>query len=484
MIDDSDIDPHGIPDRRYGTTPATAPGPSGPQMLRAFTQIRRDPLQYLVDTSAQFGPVVQFPIPRPPSYLVSDAAAARRVLTTHARGYDKQTLQYSSLSLVTGEGLLTSDGEVWRRQRRLVQPAFHHEAIAAVGDHVAAALDRLDERWTQLPPRGAILDVDEIIMRTTLEVVGSSLFGTDLAGDAHRLTEATLSALDVVVARARVPITPPGWVPTPSNRRLQQAVRTLDEAVAGILAERRAETPGQRRADMLDLLLAPDDEGDVLSPTEIRDQVVTFIVAGHETVASALTWALWLVSGDDAVAQRLQDEAVAVLGDGAPRVEDVRRLPYARAVLDEAMRLYPPAWLVTRRAREADVLGGRVIPEGALVILSPYLVHRDPKVWADPDRFDPDRFAGGLPRGGDAAAAYWPFGAGPRLCIGREFALLEGVLLLAGLARRVHFARDRGIAPPRAVPLVTIRPEAGMPLAVSRLDARSPAVRTSPPPVM
>lgn len=458
------------PDRRYGRTPATAPGPSGPQMLRSFGQIRRDPLQYLVRTSAEFGPIVQFPIPRPPSYLIADAAAARRVLVTNAREYDKHTLQYSALSLVTGEGLLTSDGDVWRRQRRLVQPAFHHEAISAVGGHVAQSLDRLDRSWEQLPSRGAIIDLDDVIMRATLEVVGASLFGTDLSGAAHRLTEATLSALDVVIARARVPVAPPSWLPTPANRKLAAAVRTLDDAVIDMVAQRRAERDGSRPADMLDLLLAPDSDGDRLSTAEIRDQVVTFIVAGHETVASALAWAMWLIAGDEQVQDRLANEARDVLGDAAVSMADVPRLPYARAVLDEALRLFPPAWLVTRRSLADDELGGREIPKGALIILSPYLVHRDENAWTEPDRFDPTRFLDVSSRGGDIAVHYWPFGAGPRLCIGREFALAEGTLLLAGIARRIRLARDRGIPAPQPIPQVTIRPSAGLPLAVTRRD--------------
>lgn len=439
-------------------------------MLRAFGQIRRDPLEYLVRTSAEFGPIVQFPIPRPPSYLIADADAARRVLVSNARAYDKHTLQYSALSLVTGEGLLTSDGPVWRRQRRLVQPAFHHEAIHAVGGHVARALTRLDQSWAQLPQRGAIVDVDDMIMRVTLEVVGASLFGADLSDAAHRLTEATLSALDVVIARARVPLAPPAWVPTPNNRKLTRAVRTLDEAVNAMVEQRRTQRDGARPADMLDLLLAPDADGDQLSTAEIRDQVVTFIVAGHETVASALTWAMWLISGDDAVQSALADEAQTVVGDAPVAMSDVGKLPWARAVLDEALRLYPPAWLVTRRSLAADELGGREVPPGSLIITSPYLVHRDPDAWPDPDHFDPTRFFDISTRGGDIALHYWPFGAGPRLCIGREFALAEGALLLAGIARRVRFSRDPGVPHPRAVPLVTIRPDDGLPLVVTRRD--------------
>jgi cytochrome P450 len=465
---DATIDRTGFPPRRYGATPATAPGPSGPTMLRAFWQIRNDPLAYLVRTAKEYGPIVQFPIPSPPSYLVADASAARHVLTTQARNYTKRTIQYSALSLVTGDGLLTSDGEVWRRQRRLVQPAFHHESIARVGHHVAASVARLDDDWERLPRRGAVVDVDEMLMRATLEIVGSSLFGTDLSGDAERLAHATLRALDVVIARARVPIAPPAWVPTPANRRLSAAVRELDGAVTSMLRDRRAESASSREPDMLDLLLAVADDGDALSPDEVRNQIVTFLVAGHETVASALSWAMWLIAGEESVQQRLHDEAASVLGDAAPSTQHVQSLPFARAVFDEALRLFPPAWLVTRRALAPDVLQGREIPAGALIIMSPYIVHRDPSVWERPHDFDPDRFMSQRSRGGESAAAFWPFGAGPRLCIGREFAYLEGVLLLAALARRIHIARIPGIQDPKAVPLVTIRPQGGVPLNVTR----------------
>lgn len=464
---DADVDRTGVPDRRYVRTPATAPGPSGPQMLTAFGAIRRDPLQFLAAMQTRYGDVVQFPIPQPPTYLVADAEAARHVLAGNARNYGKRTLQYSALSLVTGEGLLVADTPAWRRQRPLVQPAFHRDSIDRIGEHVAVAVDRLLAEWGALPARGAVVDVDEAMMRVTLEIVGASLFGTDLSGDADRLARATLRALDVVVARARVPVTPPSWVPTPANRRLSSAVRELDDAVASMIA-RRDGSGGS--ADMLDLLLTAHDGDDALSAREVRDQVITFVVAGHETVASALSWAWWLLARDRAAQERLQAEADEVLGGRLPTTADAVRLPYARAVFDEAMRLYPPAWLVTRRSLGPDVLAGREVPGDALIILSPYLVHRDPRVWERPGQFDPERFLGARARGGAASAGFWPFGAGPRLCIGREFAYLEAVLLLAAIAGRVRVSEQPGIPEPHAEPLVTIRPvglHGGLPLRVT-----------------
>lgn len=449
--------------RRFLGTPATAPGPLGPQMMRSFPAIRRDPLHFLESTWRQYGDVVQFPIPRPPTYLVNDPDGVRRVLVANARNYGKATIQYRSLSLVTGEGLLVADTEAWRRQRPLVQPAFHHETLELIVGHMDAALQRLVRDWEALPD-DAVVDVDAAMMHVALEVVGHALFGTDLSADAARLAEATLSALEVVVARARVPITPPDWIPTPANRRLQAAMRELDAAVRRMIIDRRRLGPS-RPSDMLDLLMAATDEyGHRLSLREVRDQVVTFIVAGHETVASALTWAWALLAANPDVQADLQDEADAVLGGRPATFADYGRLPLTRAVLDEALRLYPPAWLITRRAADADVVGGRELPSSSLVIVSPWLLHRHPDVWSDPESFRPERFLSGRAD----RSAFIPFGAGPRQCIGRDFSYVEGVLVLASLANRFTLSYPADSGPPHAEPLVTVRPAGGLPLRVTR----------------
>lgn len=449
--------------RSFLGTPATAPGPLGPQMLTAFSAIRRNPVEYLADVWRRYGDVVQFPIPRPPSYLVNDPEAVRRVLVTHARNYGKSTIQYRALSLVTGDGLLVADTEPWRHQRPLVQPAFHHETLERIVAHVDASLVRMFDDWDAVPA-GTVIDVDSSMMTAALEVVGHALFGTDLSADAQRLAQATLAALDVVVARARVPITPPSWIPTPANRRLKAALRELDAAVLGMLQD-RAGQPSDVPRDMLDLLLsARDEDGQRLTSREVRDQVVTFIVAGHETVASALTWAWALLAENPDVQAALQRESDEVLAGRAPAFADYARLPFARAVLDEALRLFPPAWLITRQALGSDVLAGRDIPAGALVILSPWLLHRHPAAWRDPEAFDPTRFLDGTAD----RTAFVPFGAGPRQCIGRDFAYVEGVLMLSAIAGRYSMAFPAGTGFPAADPLVTVRPASGLPMVVMR----------------
>ena len=432
-------------------------------MLGAIRHINRDSLGFLQAMRRHYGTVVQFPIPSPPTYLVSDPEAVRRILVGRHRHFDKGTLQYRSLSLVTGEGLLTTSGETWRRQRKLVQPAFHRDALDAVAGHVASAVDGLVDRWGDIS-RGAVVDMDEAMMRVALEVVGNSLLGSDLSRDADGLARATLHALDVVVARARIPISLPEWLPTPGNRRLSRAVGRLDEAVAEMIADRRSHPTG--RVDMLQMLLDAMDGPEGIDSREVRDEIVSFMVAGHETVASALMWALWLTAGDPDVADALAAEADEVLAGAAPTFEHLERLPYARAVFDEAMRLYPPVWLVTRRALEADVLAGREIPANALLIMTPYIVQRDPDLWPEPDRFDPSRFLGDRGRGAEDMATFWPFGLGPRMCVGRDFAYIEGVLVLAALAARVRIERLPGQPVPRPVALVTLRPEGALPMLV------------------
>lgn len=427
-------------------------------MIRAVPAIRRDPLRYLERTVARYGDLVAFPLPRTPVLLVNTVAGARRVLVENSGAYSKRTVQYGALSLVTGVGLLTADGPTWRERRRLDQPAFHHSRLDGVANESVRAAERLRGG---LPPAGGVVDVDAAALAATLEVVGRTLFGGAVAADGERVVAAVLSALDVVVTRAKTPVPVPRWAPTPGAARLRRAVGTLDDACADVVAHRRAAGLGPADGDLLALLLRAVDAG-ALSPQEVRDELVTMVIAGHETVASALTWTLYLLAGHPDAQARLHAELDDVLAGRAPGWDDLGRLPWTRAVVDEALRLYPPAWVVTRRAERDDVVDGVALPAGTLVILSPWLLHRRPDVFTEPSCFDPGRFVAGgarsLPRG-----AYLPFGAGPRLCIGRDFALVESVLVLAALLR------DRAVLPvpgraPRVDASVTLRPRGGLPL--------------------
>lgn len=432
-------------------------------MLRALPRIRNDQLGFMTDTRAKYGDVVQFPVPNTTAYMISHPEDVDHVMRVHARTYGKDTIQYRSLQLVTGEGLLAADTGPWRRQRRLVQPAFHHEAIAGVVDHVALATSRLLEQWDQLPD-GSVVDFDAAMKHTALEVVGRALFGTDLSGDAERIADATMDGLDVIVARARNPIVFPQWMPTRRNRQLARCLETLDTSVAAMVADRQRNGP-RTPPDMLDLLLSASDGDDHFTVSQVRDQVVTFLVAGHETVANNLVWTWWHLANNPDVAARVRAEADEVIGDRLPTLEDYQRLTFTRAVIDESLRLNPPGWVVSRKNDEPDNLRGYEIPAGSLLIVSPWVIQRHPDFWVEPDRFDPSRF---LPENSErlVRGSYLPFGTGPRQCIGRDFALFEAVLMVATLSTRYDVAP--GPKEPVLQPLVTLGPADGLLLRISR----------------
>ena len=434
---------------RYGwNTPVTAIGPQGGAMLRNIRKITTDPLTYLETTWSEFGDVVQFPIPKPATYLVSSPEGAKEVLVNQHNETSKQTLQYNNLSLVTGEGLLTADTQAWRPRRRMLQPAFHKEMVALSVHHIETGLAKLDAQLTELTADGpAIVDIDHAMMSLALEITCGALFGIEVDDDVDEITSATLIALHGVVARARNPISIPLFIPTPANLKMKRAIKRLDKAVDAILRSRELNKLPEHAPirDMLDVLLDPDLETP-LTKQQIRDEIATFIVAGHETVASALTWAWHLLVTNPDELQKLKNDPTR-----------------AQMVFDESLRLYPPAWVITRRTTSDITVDGVLIPAKSLVIVSPWLVHRNQKAWENPDAFQPDRFQNGVPQLG-----YIPFGAGARLCIGKEMARLEGSQILAHIAttwniEAVHTSQ---------VPIdasVTLRPVSGMPVRISRL---------------
>jgi cytochrome P450 len=436
--------------KRYGwNTPVTAIGPKGGAMLRNINNITSDPLTYLEVTWAEFGDVVQFPIPKPATYLVTSPEGAKEVLVNQHNETSKRTLQYNNLSLVTGDGLLTADTQAWRPRRRMLQPAFHKEMVALSAHHIATGLAKLDTQWNELTSEGpAIVDMDHAMMSLALEITCGALFGIEVDDDVDEITSATLTALHGVVARARNPISLPLIVPTPANLKMKRAIKRLDKAVDAILSSRTLnKLPDDAPIrDMLDVLLDPDLETP-LTKQQIRDEIATFIVAGHETVASALTWAWHLLVANPAELQKLKQDPAR-----------------AQMVFDESLRLYPPAWVITRRTLSDITVDDVLIPANSLVIVSPWLVHRNPKVWTNPNAFMPDRFINGVPQLG-----YIPFGAGARLCIGKEMARLEGSQILAHIATTWNLEAVHN-SPVPIDASVTLRPVAGMPVRISRLS--------------
>jgi cytochrome P450 len=433
---------------------ATARGSGWLPVLGHALTVLRDPLPVLDRWAGERGDFYRVRLLHETLWLVHRPEEIERILVA-PRAFRRDS-GVQKLRALLGEGLLTSEGELWKRQRRLMQPAFHRERIAGYAQRMVALTEERVARW----PRGEVLDFNHEMMALTLLIASSTLFG-DGAVD----PEAVSAPLDVVMERFfGMTYLLPYWVPVPANFRFSRAVKRLGQTVEGVIARRRAQ--GATGGDLLSLLLsAQDEDGTGMSDGQIRDEVLTLLLAGHETTANALTWTGHLLSLHPEVDRALHDEASAL--SGPPAAADLPRLRYTEAVLTEAMRLYPPVWLMGREVVEPWEIAGVTLRPGDQAAMSQWVVHRDERFYRDARAFRPERWLDGWQKG-MPAYAYFPFGGGQRLCIGKSFAMMEGTLVLAALARRVRFSPAPGFAP-RPLPSITLRPAGGMML---RVDAR------------
>lgn len=389
--------------------------------------------------------------------MVSSPASIKHVLVDNAQGYVKSR-NYDGLKVVFGQGLLTSEGDFWKRQRRLVQPAFHRQKLAKLAGTMTAATRRMLDRATaDGPPQ----HVHDAMMRLTFAIVGRALFSVDLEGEASAIGEALTTGLEWTNDYAEALVRVPPWLPTPKNLAFKRALRKLDDLVLRIVDERRRQPdPGD---DLLGMLLSATDETgkERMSDRQIRDEALTLVVAGHETTASLLAFALYSLAEHPEWQERVVSEVREVVGAREPGFDDVPKLPLTRAVIDETMRLFPPAWAFERQALEDDTIAEGRIRKGAIVGVSTYLLHRDPELFPEPEVFDPKRFLPGAPE--RHKLAYIPFGGGPRTCIGNTFAITEAVLVLAMLVRELRAERIPG-RPLVLDPKVTLRPKGDVPV--------------------
>ncbi|HKR48983.1 MAG TPA: cytochrome P450 [Pseudonocardiaceae bacterium] len=459
--------------RLTATTPRqNVPGPPGIPLLGSALELRRDQLATLEDAHHRYGDVVRFsagpPGLRIVMYAVFSPEGARQVLTGTGRRYTKGSLFYRETAAMLGDGILTSEGDRWQRQKRFIQPLFTRRRVAGYVDVMAEETTALIHRWdTAARPSGTV-DAAEDVMHLTLAVIGRVLFGADLDQATPALRDAFPVVNAHVLRRAQSPLRFPATWPTRANRRAARAQRQLYEVVEGIIDRRRAASSAGE--DLLSLLLRardPDALGaDALDDAEIRDQVLIFLLAGHETTATTLTFALHLLGHHPDVQQRVRVEAERVLGtdDQRPTAERIAALGYTTQVVKEAMRLYPSAYAMGRQIPEGDVIDGYHIPPGADVIVSPWVTHRHPRVWEQPQRFDPDRFTPEQEKQRHRYA-YLPFGGGPRACIGQYFSMLEATLATASIVRAFGLH-----TPPGPVPLTTgivLRPAGYVPLTLA-----------------
>ena len=459
--------PHSAPSGAAPTPsrPDVPPGPRSSVPGQIALLMSRDPLSFLTAVAARYGDLTHFSVGAEQIYVVAHPDLVRELLVVNQRSLSKGT-GLQRVKSILGEGLLTSEGPLHLRQRRLIQPAFGRDHIARYGEVMCEVARARRDGWRE----GDIDALDEM-MRITLSVVGRTLFGTDLTGESAELGSAVGMALEAVEATMLLPIDEVADTPIPAVERFRAARERLDRTIYRIIAERRAS--GEDRGDLLSMLIhALDVEGDGggMHDGQLRDEIMTLFVAGHETTSTALSWSWYLLAQHPDVERRVHDEIDRVTAGRDPTPADYPDLVYVRQVVAEAMRLYPPVWTLTRSAREPIQLGGHVVPAGATILAPQWVVHRDARWWPDPLRFDPDRWAPDHP---DAAArpkhAYFPFGTGARLCVGEHFAWMEAVLVLATVAKRWRMRLEPGqkVAPK---PLLTLRPAPGLRM---RLEARA-----------
>ena len=389
----------------------------------------------------------------------------KAVLVDHAKHVSKDTPGFDALRLLLGNGLVTSDGAFWRRQRRIAQPAFHRAKIFALGGRMVDLTKRTADEWTHAARAGDTVDVAESMMRLTLRVVADTMLGQDVERDAAHVGRAITHLLHDLNERIVRPWAPPVTWPTPRNRRFLEARDSVARVIEEAIAKKRAQ-PDAPGGEFLRMLIEARDEetGEAMTDQQLRDEVVTIFGAGHETTANLLAWTWSWLSRLPHVRRRMRAELDEVLGDRDATSDDYPKLPYTRAVLAESLRLTPVVWLVSRRVEQDIALGEHTLPAGSLAFLSPYATHRHPKFWENPEGFDPERFLEGA--GSDRPTlAYFPFGAGPRKCIGDTFALVEATLVLATLARRFELELPPGLVP-EPEPVITMRPRGGLPMRV------------------
>ncbi|WBB80697.1 cytochrome P450 [Micromonospora sp. WMMD882] len=440
------------------------PGPTGPALAKTLWMFGADRLGLMSSAARRYGDAVRLAPPPKPFYFFNHPDHAKHVLADNSQNYHKGIGQVHARRAL-GDGLLTSEGELWRRQRRTMQPVFQARRIAgqaaAVAEEAAGFVDRL-----RRTPPGQPVDVVHELTALTLGVLGRTLLDADL-GEFQSIGGSFEAMQDQAMFELATMSAVPMWVPLPKQLRFRRARRDLQRIVDHLVADRVArDGAGTGRDDALSRLILStrEDPDPGHGRQRMRDELVTLLLAGHETTASTLGWALYLVDRHPEVAERLHAEAVEVLGDRLPTYEDLPRLRYTNMVIEETMRLYPPVWMLSRKAQGADRVGGYDVPAGADVLICSYTLHRHPAFWSDPERFDPERFDPATPNE-RPRYAYLPFGAGPRFCVGNHLGLLEATFVLALIARDLRLSLTPGhrVVPE---PMLSLRVRGGLPMRV------------------
>jgi len=447
------------------------PGPKGHPILGHLMGRRNDPLGLFVRGAREFGDMVRFRMGPYKANLLVHPEHARRVFIENHNSYAKGRI-YDITRMFLGNGILTSEGEYWRRQRKLAQPAFHQKSLESLHSKMVAATNRLMARWDRSTENSCPRDIYQEMNQLTVGIAASTLFGASIS---ESDTEAVISSfgriLELANEKALEFIPLPLSIPTRTSLNIKRVIRALDGIIYRMIRV-RAGSKGEHD-DVLGLFMSARDEetGKGMSEREARDEVMSFFIAGSETSANTLSWVWYVLSKHPHVYRKLREELDRELGDDSPRFGDLSRLKYTHAIIKETMRIYPPVWAIGRDVVSDDEIGGYRIAKGEFVVLCPYLTHRDPRWWMNPEGFDPDRFMPELSSGTGPQRprfAYFPFGGGQHQCIGERYAMMEFVTVIAMVARRFRLDLDP-LQEIKALPLLTLRPWPGVRMKLVRL---------------
>ncbi|MBX3063488.1 MAG: cytochrome P450 [Anaerolineae bacterium] len=447
-------------------------GPKGMPILGSVPAMNKNRLPFLLQTRAQYGDVAHLRLLNRDVYLVSRPEWIHQILVEQADNFHKGITLKQIGKYTLGEGLLTSEGDFHKQQRKQMQPAFHHTRIAA---YAQSMVDLTERMLTQINWHdGAVVDIDHEMMVLTQSIVAKTLFDADISAQADQIGDVISEGIRVSSANVFKDMLI-GWLPTPYRRKRMEGTAKLDAVIYGFMEEWRRQG-GQDKGDLLSmLLLARDVDGKPMPDKQIRDEALTLFIAGHETTANALAWTWYLLAQHPEMTNNLRAELNRVLGGRAPSLKDLPQLPYNEQVIKEVLRLYPPAWLITRLSVKPVQIGGYQFPAGAIYMVSPYVMHHDAKYFSDPEAFKPERwtqeFEKQLPR-----FAYFPFGGGPRICIGNSFAMMEAQLILATMAQRYDLTLLNN-APVQSEPLITLRPKTPIQMRLTAVGNTAPAIR-------
>ncbi|MBD2248455.1 cytochrome P450 [Nostoc sp. FACHB-888] len=436
-------------------------GPKGHFLVGNLPEINRDVLTFFTESARKYGDIFRFDLGPFPAMMINHPDLIGQVLVTQQPNFVKSNVYRRGLRFL-GNGLLNSEGQFWQRQRRLVQPAFHLERIAAYADVMVSYTNQLVEQWQN----GEVRDIHQDMMSLTEKIVSKTLFGFDIRNEVFGVQRALDAVMDFNNQLSNQYLLP-SWIPTPSNFRYERATKQLNIIVYKIINERRES--GKDIGDLLSLLLKVRDEdnGTGMTDRQVRDEVMTLFLAGHETTANAMTWTWFLLSQHPQVQAKLHSELKTVLGNRIPTFSDIHSLSYTQKVVMEAMRLYPPAWAISRVSLQNCVLGGHNIKAGTTVFISQWVMHRDSRFFENPSVFEPERWENNLQKK-LPTFAYFPFGGGSRICIGKSFAMMEATLLLATIARLWSLT----LQPDHPVvlqPSLTLRPKHGLKMQLSKI---------------